>query len=111
MRLFICIVLISIVFAEDKIKSELKNVRVLPFTKKAEIMKYMKKTVTKELGVKCNFCHNIKNFSSDENAHKLVAREMMSMVMNINKNTMRPLELHEVSCWVCHRGQKHPDHI
>jgi len=62
MRLLMCILIISSAFAEDKIKSELKNVRVLPFTKKAEIMKYMKKTVTKELGVKCNFCHNIKIF-------------------------------------------------
>ena len=34
MRLFICIVLISIVFAEDEKKSELKNVQVLSYTKK-----------------------------------------------------------------------------
>lgn len=110
MRVFIIVFLFSFVCAEEEKKSELKNVNVLPYTKKSEIMKYMKKTVTKELGVKCNFCHNIRDYSSDENEHKIVAREMMKMVMNINQNTMKPLGMHEVSCWVCHRGNEHPDH-
>ncbi len=110
MRLMLCIIFISSIFAEDDKKSELKNVQVLPYTKKADIMKYMKNTVTKELGVKCKYCHNLKDFSSDENEKKVAAREMMSMVMYINKNTMKPMKLHEVTCWVCHRGQKHPDH-
>ena len=111
MRLLMCIVLISIVFAEDEKKSELKNVHVLTYTKKAEIMNYMKKTVAKELGVKCIYCHNIKDYASDEKEKKVAAREMMHMVMHINKNTMKPMELHEISCWVCHRGQKHPEHL
>lgn len=110
MRLTIIMILTSILFAEDEKKSELKNVQVLSYTKKTEIMKYMKKTVAKELGVKCIFCHNIRDYSSDEKEKKVAAREMMRMVMHINKNTMQPMELHEVSCWVCHRGLKHPDH-
>lgn len=109
MRLIISIVLISIVFANDEKMSELENVQVLPYTKKADIMKYMKKTVSKELGVKCNFCHNIREYSSDEIEHKLVAREMMRMVLNINENTFKPMKRDEISCWVCHRGQKHPE--
>ena len=75
------------------------------------IMNYMKKTVAKELGVKCIYCHNLKDYASDEKEKKVAAREMMRMVMHINKNTMKPMELHEVSCWVCHRGQKHPEHL
>lgn len=109
-RLMLCIVLFSSIFAEDEKKSELKNVQVLSYTKKAEIMKFMKKSVAKDLGVKCNYCHNIKNYASDEKEHKLAAREMMRMVKHINKTTMHPLGLHEVSCWVCHQGKKHPDH-
>ncbi len=111
MKKMIVLCFLSFIIAQDKPKSELKNVTVLPYTKKSEIMKYMKKTVTKELGVKCNFCHEIGDYSSDKNAHKLVAREMMRMVMSINEKTMKPLKMHEVSCWVCHQGQKHPDHL
>ncbi|HDY75456.1 MAG TPA: hypothetical protein ENH49_02915 [Candidatus Marinimicrobia bacterium] len=35
---------------------------------------------------------------------------MMQMVININKGTMKPLKKHEISCWVCHCGQKQPEH-
>ena len=110
MRFLMITFLISFVLAEDIKKSELKNVQVLSYTKKADIIKYMKNTVTKELGVKCKFCHNIRDYASDENEKKVAAREMMRMVMHINKNTMQPMGIHEVSCWVCHRGQEHPDH-
>lgn len=110
MRLMFYIILITSIFAEDEKKSELKNVQILSYTKKAEIMNFMKKSVAKDLGVKCNYCHNIKDYASDEKEHKLVAREMMRMVKDININTMQPLGLHEASCWVCHQGKKHPDH-
>jgi len=90
-------------------KSELKNVKVLPFTEKREVVKYMKSVVAKELGVKCSFCHNMTDYASDEKDHKKVAREMMVMTMNANK-TMKNLNFHDISCWVCHRGNKHPDH-
>ena len=40
---------------------------------------------------------------------KKVAREMIIMTMNANK-TMKTLNFHEISCWVCHRGSNHPLH-
>jgi hypothetical protein len=49
------------------------------------------------------------DYASDEKDHKKVAREMMVMTMNANK-TMKNLNFHDISCWVCHRGNKHPDH-
>ena len=39
-------------------QSELKNVTVLPYTKKRDLVKYMKSVIVPELGVKCSFCHN-----------------------------------------------------
>jgi photosynthetic reaction center cytochrome c subunit len=90
-------------------KSQLKNVKVLPFKTKREIVTFMKTIVAPELGVKCNFCHNMNDYSSDEKDNKIVAREMMDMVQQSNK-TMNELNFHEISCWVCHRGNKHPEH-
>ncbi|MBT6782875.1 MAG: photosynthetic reaction center cytochrome c subunit, partial [Candidatus Marinimicrobia bacterium] len=54
-------------------------------------------------------CHNMNDYSSDEKDNKIVAREMMDMVQQSNK-TMNELNFHEISCWVCHRGNKHPEH-
>ena len=79
-------------------------------------MKYMKKTVSKSLGVKCKFCHNIKDYSDDGNPHKLVAREMMRMVESMNTHLDSAFtagkkagmtdwnNLPKVECWVCHKS-------
>lgn len=69
----------------------------------------MKTKVAKSLGVKCNFCHNIKDYSSDEKAYKTVGREMMKMVKDINENVMAPLKFDPISCWTCHRGDEFPE--
>ena len=55
MLLIRIILLTAVLFAGEDKKSELKNVQVLPFTEKADIMKYMKKTIVPELGVKCKY--------------------------------------------------------
>ena len=98
------------------VAQEFSNVQVLPYKSKKEMMKYMKKTVSKSLGVKCKFCHNIKNYADDSNPHKLVAREMMRMVISMNthldsafssglKAGMKHEDDHpKVECWACHKS-------
>lgn len=104
MKYILFILMSTILCAQDTPKTELKNVTVLSFTKKRDILRYMKKVVVPELGVKCKFCHEMNDYSSDKKEHKMVAREMMSMVQGINKNTMQKLGHRDVSCWDCHRG-------
>ena len=111
------IIFFNIFFILTVISSAQKftNVQVLPFETKKEIMKYMKKTVSKSLDVKCKFCHNIKDYSDDGNPHKLVAREMMRMVESMNthldsafatgmKSGMKHSSPPKVECWVCHKS-------
>ena len=102
---------------------ELENVQVLPFETKRDIIPFMQNTVAKSLGVKCGFCHNVKDFSDDGNPHKLVAREMMRMMLNINDNmkTIQKVALNAglehwqeapvIECWVCHRGSTEPEYV
>ncbi|MCH8010576.1 MAG: photosynthetic reaction center cytochrome c subunit [Candidatus Marinimicrobia bacterium] len=59
--------------------------------------------------MKCKFCHNIKDYSSDEKAHKTIGHEMMKMVIDINENVMAPLKFDSISCWTCHRGDEYPE--
>ena len=50
-KLTIVFLMLMVLFGQQ---SELKNVKLLPFEKKREVVSYMK-IVTKELGVKCSF--------------------------------------------------------
>ena len=91
-----------------------KNLQVLDFESERELKKYMK-TIGKDLGVKCTFCHDL-NDKSIDTEHKLVAREMMKMQKDLNKQYFAmigdSLLKHEntlqISCWTCHRGTNKP---
>ena len=91
-----------------------KNLQVLDYESVPDIKKYMK-TIQKNLGVKCTFCHNI-NDKSIDTEHKIIAREMMKMQIDLNKSFFAQigdsLLKHEntlqISCWTCHRGSKKP---
>jgi len=100
----------SLSFMQDKPK----NLQVLDFESVRDLKKYMK-TIQKNLGVKCTFCHNI-NDKSIDTEHKIIAREMMKMQIDLNKSFFAQIgdsllkheNTLEISCWTCHRGSKKP---
>jgi len=91
-----------------------KNLQVLDLESVRDLIKYMK-TIQKNLGVKCTFCHDI-NDKSIDTEHKIIAREMMKMQIDLNKSFFAQigdsLLKHEntlqISCWTCHRGSNEP---
>ena len=105
---FVPVLLLSIGFAEEKPK----NLQILDFESMRDLKKYMK-TVSKDIGEKCTFCHDM-NDKSIDTEHKLIAREMMKMQKNLNKSFFAQISdslLHhenvlQISCWTCHRGSK-----
>ncbi len=42
------------------------------------------------------------DFASDENEHKLIARDMMRMTMKINKKYFRNEKQDAITCYTCH---------
>ena len=108
--LTILFIVSSLGFMQDKPK----NLQVLDFESVRDLKKYMK-TIQKNLGVKCTFCHDI-NDKSIDTEHKIIAREMMKMQIDLNKRFFAQigdsLLKHEntlqISCWTCHRGSKKP---
>ena len=109
LRFFISIIIIFSIGT-----GELINLQVLDFESERELKKYMK-TISKDLGVKCTFCHDLNDKSIDTD-HKLIAREMIKMQMDLNKRFFAQIGdslLHsenvlQISCWTCHRGTKEP---
>ncbi|MBZ0256167.1 photosynthetic reaction center cytochrome c subunit [bacterium] len=85
-----------------------KNLKVLKFETKEECYAYMQ-GLQQALGVKCNFCHDVKNgFEADNpDLHKETARKFMQMVNGLNEGFFK--DMHEkVTCFTCHQGRKEP---
>jgi photosynthetic reaction center cytochrome c subunit len=95
--------------AEKTVEQVQKNIQVLngmPASQLGLAMNY----IGSSLGVKCTFCHVYKDekwdFPSDEKPEKGEAREMIKMVLNINKANFKGNPA--VGCFTCHRGSEHP---
>jgi hypothetical protein len=95
--------------AEKTVEQTQKNIQVLnglPASQLGPVMNY----IGSSLGVKCTFCHVNKgdnwDFPSDEKPEKGQAREMIKMVLAINKANFKGNPA--VSCYMCHRGKAEP---
>lgn len=85
-----------------------KNLKIYPAgTDTAEIKKDMK-LVSKALGVQCDFCHDLDDFSKDGIDHKETARRMMKMTAAINAKLKKEGFKAEVKCITCHAGAEQP---
>jgi hypothetical protein len=113
--LFAGIIFAALVFTQNKQQAQtkqvetagqkFKNIKVLN-DMPAEQMGKVMNVIAASLGVNCNFCHIIDDFSKDVKPEKDIAREMMQMTFALNKNYFdnRP----EISCNTCHNGKTHP---
>jgi photosynthetic reaction center cytochrome c subunit len=82
-----------------------KNIQVLK-DMPADQLDHVMGIFTGALGVKCNFCHVPNQWEKDDKEEKRTAREMIKMVLALNKNYF---DNHlEVSCATCHGGRAHP---
>ena len=112
MKLYIYILcfFFSIIYSQ----SEFKNVKVLDITSKTELRKYMK-SISKDLGVKCSYCHDMDDKSLDT-PEKDITREMIKLTRYLNdllNNEKEDTTNHAtyVTCWTCHYGKTQPASI
>ncbi|MCA9411517.1 MAG: photosynthetic reaction center cytochrome c subunit [Candidatus Omnitrophica bacterium] len=83
---------------------EFKNVQVLTDLTMDELKEYMAQ-ITEDIGAeKCTFCH-VRDKSSDEVQHKVIAREFMKLVKDLNEGFFKDKD-EKVTCFTCHRGEK-----
>ena len=98
---------------EKTVEQVEKNIKVLngmPASQLIPVMNFF----AASMGRRCNFCHVNNNgqwdYASDAKPEKNTAREMIKLVMDINKTTDR-LKLDAVSCYTCHRGRTSPQSL
>jgi hypothetical protein len=86
-----------------------KNIQALkglPGSQLPSVMQFM----AVSLGVKCDYCHvktgNEWQWDKDDKQDKQVARKMILMTADINKNNFNGRGI--VTCTTCHRNEAHP---
>ena len=98
---------------EKTVEQVQKNIKVLTGMPQSQLIPVMN-FFAASMGRRCNYCH-VNNqgqwdYASDAKPEKTTAREMIKLVMDINKTTER-LKLDPVSCYTCHRGRTNPQSI
>src|SRR5215510_11740215 len=98
---------------EKTVEQAEKNIKVLTGMPQSQLIPVMN-FFAASMGRRCNYCH-VNNqgqwdYASDAKPEKTSAREMIKMLMDINKTTER-LKLDPVSCYTCHRGRTSPQSI
>jgi photosynthetic reaction center cytochrome c subunit len=93
----------------EQVQKNIKVLTGLPQSQLIPVMNYM----SSSLGVRCTFCHvntdGKWDFAADTKPEKGTAREMIKMVMTLNKVNFGGAN--EVSCYTCHRGRSHPQSV
>ena len=82
-----------------------KNIQVLKGQPAGTVMVAMR-LITKELGVKCDYCHVAGAFEKDDKPHKTTARQMVGMMYGIAKEFTHGEVI--INCYTCHKGQPEP---
>jgi outer membrane lipoprotein-sorting protein len=89
--------------------TEFKNIQLLkdlPESQLGTVMNFM----AASLGRRCDYCHvnkgGVWTWESDEKPEKQTGREMIKMVMEINKTSFKGNP--NVGCYTCHRGRTSP---
>ncbi len=102
MRFFATILFLIPLYAQQP--PEPKNLKVLKIPP-AELIPTMR-SYAAALGIKCDHCHMARDFASDENPKKEIARAMIAMAQDINSK-FHDGKVH-VTCYTCHRGATKP---
>ena len=100
------ILLVSFAFSNT-----FENVKVLNIESRSEMKKYMK-SISKDLGVKCSYCHDMDDKSIDT-PQKDITREMIKLTKYLNALLNKQFidsTSHKsfVTCWTCHHGKLQP---
>src|SRR3989441_9051536 len=94
---------------EKTVEQVQKNIKVLTGMPQSQLIPVMN-FFAASMGRRCNFCHVNRNgqwdYAADEKPEKNQAREMIKMVMDVNKTTFKGSV--SVSCYTCHRGRTQP---
>lgn len=98
--------------SEEKMEEKYKNIQALKGLPASQ-MRAMMNYISASTGMTCAECH-VKTgdqwaYEKDDNNHKVIARKMITMTMEINKASFNGRT--QVTCFTCHQGHDHPPSV
>jgi len=66
--------------------------------------------ISRQLGVTCNYCHDVKNFRSNSMRTWKLSQEHMRIVELLNTKGFSKLSKVKADCYMCHRGKAIPEY-
>ena len=114
-------VFIGLAAVKQPINNNFKNLQVLPKNITADSLDRIMDGFNAMLGVNCKYCHykdktaDTLIFDRDDKPEKEIARKMMRMTMDINKNYFQfneevtASQVQAVTCYTCHKGTVIPE--
>jgi photosynthetic reaction center cytochrome c subunit len=89
---------------EKRAEQQYKNIQVLRGIP-ADRLQSIMESFSAALGVNCTYCHIKGQEEKDDKQAKQVARKMIRLTLDVNKQIGG---LGRVTCYTCHRGQPRP---
>jgi hypothetical protein len=86
-------------------EEQFKNIQALKGIPAEQLIPAMQ-FIAASLGVECEFCHVHEKMDSDDKKPKKIARQMITMMLDIDKTNFEGRL--EVTCYTCHRGAAMP---
>lgn len=88
-----------------------KNLQLLGGLPPAQLVPAMQ-DMSIALGVGCDRCHVPGDWASDDKHDKQIARQMILLAQSANAELFGTAQDDDaVTCWTCHRGEKHPKRL
>ena len=66
--------------------------------------------MSRQLGVTCNHCHDVKNFKDPKLDNFKIAKDHMRIVDLLNAQGFTGKKAPKADCFMCHRGKSMPDY-
>ncbi len=66
--------------------------------------------ITRQIGVTCTHCHNLKNFKDSSKDLWKVGAQHIEVVKGLNRHYLKQLGIEKVDCYMCHRGKPKPNY-
>ena len=90
-----------------------KNITMFKNSPAVRLLAVMETGFSRSLGVDCTHCHVPGEWEKEDKPTKQIAREMMTMTGQINRELLKKIknlksENPVVNCTTCHRGQTKP---
>jgi hypothetical protein len=104
---FSSLLTISLLFISESLHSETKPHKVVDT--ELEYREYMVK-ISRQLGVTCNYCHDVKDFKSSKLPPYGVSKDHMRIVDLLNQQGFRGRNAVKADCFLCHRGLAKPNY-